>query len=61
MSVHRLNINEDVLKMPAYKKLFDEIYADIPESERYTKVTAGLAIAAYERTLLSNQAHFKNI
>lgn len=59
MSVHRLNINEDVLKMPAYKKLFDEVYADIPESERYTKVTAGLAIAAYERTLLSNQAPFQ--
>ncbi len=59
MSVHRLNIDESVLTMTAYKQLFDKVFPDYPESERYTKLTAGLAIAAYERTLLSNQAPFQ--
>jgi cytochrome c peroxidase len=59
MSVHRLNINEEILKMGAYRNLFDVVFPEVPVHERYTKFTAGLAIAAYERTLLSNKAPFQ--
>lgn len=59
MSVHRLNINEEILKMGAYRNLFDVVFPEVPVQERYTKFTAGLAIAAYERTLLSNKAPFQ--
>jgi len=43
-----------------YKDLFDRAFTDFDESERYTRETAGLAIAAFERTILSNQAPFQN-
>jgi cytochrome c peroxidase len=59
MTVHRLNIDETILAMPAYRNLFDQVFPDFPKSERYSKITAGLAIAAYERTLLANQAPFQ--
>lgn len=59
MSVHRLNISMDLLDIPTYKLLFDEAFGDIPEDKRYTKEFAGLAIAAFERTVLSNEAPFQ--
>ena len=58
LSVHRQLIESDLLET-FYKKLFDEAFPEIPEEERYTKVTAGLAIAAYERTLMPDQAPFQ--
>lgn len=59
LSVHRLDISEDLFRHVAYKKLFDEAFPDIPESKRYTKEFGGLAIAAFERTVLSNKAPFQ--
>lgn len=59
MGVHRLNISESLIKMGTYKTLFDEAFPHVPESVRYTKEYAGQAIAAYERTLLSNEAPFQ--
>ncbi len=59
MGVHRLNINEQILNNSTYKKLFDDAFPDVPVDKRYTKEFAGLAIAAYERTLLANEAGFQ--
>ncbi len=59
LNVHRLKIEESFLAATSYKALFDEVYANLPTEERYTRITAGLAIAAYERTLLANQAPFQ--
>ena len=59
MGVHRLDINEEVIKISAYKNLFDQVYPNEPESERYSLKNAALAIAAFERTLLSNKAPFQ--
>lgn len=53
---HRLKIDEDFVNAFGYKSLFDAAFPEIPESERYTDITASLALAAYERTLLTNQA-----
>ncbi|NNE29218.1 MAG: cytochrome-c peroxidase, partial [Saprospiraceae bacterium] len=57
--VHRLNINEDILNIHPYKILFDAAFADIPEADRYTRTTAGLAIAAFERTVMADRAPFQ--
>lgn len=60
LSVHRqLEDTSNVSGLPGYKALFDAAFPERPESERYARIPAGLAIAAYERTLLANQAPFQ--
>lgn len=59
LGVHRLIINQDFLEESGYRILFDAAFGDRPKAERYTAETAGLAIAAYERKLLANQAPFQ--
>lgn len=60
MTVHRLNIVHDFVFGCEYRELFDAAFPNVPEEERYTKITAGLAMAAYERTVLSNRAPFQD-
>jgi len=59
LSVHRMEIDTNFLDLKNYRSLFDAAFPTTPTFNRYTKVTAGLAIAAYERSLLSNQAPFQ--
>jgi cytochrome c peroxidase len=59
LDVHRLRIDEDFIINSAYKDMFDEAFPTIEESQRYSKLNGALAIAAYERTLLPNQAPFQ--
>ena len=59
LGVHRLNVNPDLVQNGPYKTYFDEAFPAVPENERYTLINAGLAIAAYERTLLANEAPFQ--
>lgn len=60
LSVHRqLEDTSNVSDLPAYKPMFDSAFPDVPEGVRYNRITAGLAIAAYERTLLANEAPFQ--
>jgi cytochrome c peroxidase len=59
LEVHRMVVNEEIVDTLGYKDQFDAVFADYPQAERYSLVTAGLAIAAYERTLLSNEAPFQ--
>ena len=60
LSVHRqLEDTSDVSNLANYKELFDAAFPDRSEHERYNRVSAGLAIAAYERTLLADQAPFQ--
>jgi cytochrome c peroxidase len=57
MGVHRLDIGQDFCHMYAeYEALFDICFPNWPVEERYSRITAGLAIAAYERTLLANKS-----
>ncbi|WP_425076091.1 cytochrome-c peroxidase [Psychroserpens sp. S379A] len=60
LDVHRLMIDETFIINSDYKDLFDEAFPNIALEERYSKLNAGLAIAAYERTVLPNQAPFQN-
>lgn len=59
LKVHRMEVNKDFVDGMHYKKYFDIAFADISEDDRYTRENAGLAIAAYERTLLANEAPFQ--
>lgn len=59
IKVHRLGIDPAFIDSTAYKAMFDAAFPDVDAAERYTRKYAGLAIAAYERTLLSNEAPFQ--
>jgi cytochrome c peroxidase len=57
--VHRQVVNKNVTDSLGYTAMFDAAFPDIPVSERYTRKVAGFAIAAYFRTILTNQAPFQ--
>ena len=59
LDVHRLMIDQDFVNGTVYRDMFDAAFPNIPMEERYTRITAGLAIAAYERTVLPNQSPFQ--
>ena len=59
MTVHRMGIPVELIEHTEYKDMFDAAFPDFPENERYTKITAGLAMAAYERTILASEAPFQ--
>ena len=58
LKVHRMTIDDPSIS-DHYKSLFDAAFSALPETERINRENAGLAIAAYERTLLANQAPFQ--
>jgi cytochrome c peroxidase len=60
LSVHRMMVDKAFCDDNEYNTLFDEAFPEIDESERYSLETAGLAIAAYERTLLATNTNFQN-
>lgn len=60
LNVHRMVLSRSWIEsMSIYKELFDAAFPDQLENSRYHRITAGLAIAAYERTLLADQAPFQ--
>lgn len=59
LGVHRLVVDENQLCEETYAQLFNSAFPEFSEEERITAETAGLAIAAYERTLMSSQAPFQ--
>lgn len=60
LGVHRMDVNEEICTTyNEYEQLFDIVFPEYMQSTRYSKRTAGLAIAAYERTLVANEAPFQ--
>jgi cytochrome c peroxidase len=59
LDVHRMTIDQDFIQNSAYKDMFDEAFPNIAVPQRYSKLNAALAVAAYERILLPNQAPFQ--
>jgi cytochrome c peroxidase len=57
--VHRQVINKAVTDSLGYTAMFDAAFPEIPVSERYTRKTGAFAIAAYFRTILTNDAPFQ--
>jgi cytochrome c peroxidase len=58
LKVHRMESIDGFLK-EMYQDDFDAAFPDVPEAERCNIENTGLAIAAYERTVLSNEAPFQ--
>ncbi len=58
--VHRQFMDKAIADSLGYTAMFDAAFPEIPESERYTIKTTAFAIAAYFRTILTNEAPFQN-
>ena len=59
-TVHRLKVDTAwFLSNATYKDLFDRAFASLPQDQRISPTTVAFAIAAYERTLLANEAPFQ--
>ncbi|MEP7266348.1 MAG: cytochrome c peroxidase [Saprospiraceae bacterium] len=58
--VHRQVIDNTVTDRLGYTGLFDAAFPEYAVSKRYSRETGGLAIAAYFRTIFTNQAPFQN-
>lgn len=56
---HRQRMDSAIIYSTTYKGLFDAAFPAVPIQERYTNEMAGLALAAYSRTVLANQAPFQ--
>jgi cytochrome c peroxidase len=59
LEVHRLELELDMLREYGYLPHFDAAFPERSVADRYGREAAGLAIAAFERTLLANQAPFQ--
>lgn len=59
LGMHRMIIDDNLIKESPYQVLFDEAFPEIDPSQRYSSFTGGLAIAAYVRTLLANRSPFQ--
>ncbi len=56
---HRFLMDDALLEQLGYKPLFDAAFPNDPVETRYSTINYALAIAAYERTVLSNKAPFQ--
>ncbi|MBT8235205.1 MAG: cytochrome-c peroxidase [Bacteroidia bacterium] len=61
LGVHRMVIDTSMIKNGPYKQLFDSAFPESPESDRYTRLNAGLSIAAFVRTVLPTEAPFQKM
>jgi len=59
LEVHRIAFSEEAVLENGYKDLFDSAFPNIDKEERYTLTTAGLALAAFERTVTAYEAPFQ--
>ncbi|MFZ1749879.1 MAG: cytochrome c peroxidase [Saprospiraceae bacterium] len=59
LEIHGMTLNEKIIQLPAYRKLFDSAFSDEHSDQRYSQKNASLAIAAYLRTMLPNEAPFQ--
>ena len=59
LTVHRMAFDKESVTSNGYKSLFDQVFGNVAETNRYSTINAGLAIAAYERTLTAYNAPFQ--
>ena len=56
ITVHRHHYDQESVISNGYQIAFDHAFAERPINRRYNNETAGLAIAAYQRTLMANES-----
>ncbi|MBL4663543.1 MAG: cytochrome-c peroxidase, partial [Flavobacteriaceae bacterium] len=59
-NAHRLLIDENFVNTFGYRQLFDAAFPNVPQSERYSRLTGALAIASFNRTVLANQSPWQS-
>lgn len=59
LKVHRMEVDSELIGSLGYMATFDRAFPETTQDIRYSREMAGLAIAAYERTVLANQAPFQ--
>ncbi len=59
LHLHRMVVNKPLMDEYGYTPWFNAAFPDVPYEERYNEVTAALAISAYIRSLVPNQAPFQ--
>ena len=52
LGIHRMAVSEALIDSLGYRAAFDGAFGSLPPDRRFSAEAAGLAIAAYERTLL---------
>ncbi len=60
IEVHRLDMTESLFLLSGYRDLYVAAFGDVGDDTLMSNVYTGLAIAAYERTLLATEAPFQN-
>lgn len=60
MKSHRFLVNKSLMEEFGYIDLFDKSFPEYNETYRYSNFTASLAISAYLRTLMTNEAPFQS-
>lgn len=60
LKVHRLGVSDGMKADRKYRKMFEEAFPDSAPDQLFSRENSGLAIAAFERTVLANQAPFQN-
>jgi cytochrome c peroxidase len=60
IDVHRLDMTESLFNGSDYKNLYYAAFGNIGDESLISNVYTGLAIAAYERTVLAHEAPFQN-
>jgi cytochrome c peroxidase len=56
---HRFDVTKDLMDEYGYTEMFDAAFPEFKEEYRYSVRAASLAISAYIRTLISNEAPFQ--
>ena len=56
---HRLHLEDDLMLDSEYRAYFDAAFPELAPDERYSQHSVAMAMAAYERTVLSNEAPFQ--
>ncbi|NNF36192.1 MAG: cytochrome-c peroxidase [Saprospiraceae bacterium] len=56
---HRITINKELLEDLGYLEMYDGVFGDVPEEDRYTIRTASFAFSAYIRSIISDKAPFQ--
>ncbi len=59
LEVHRIRMNEELVTELGYKDMFDAAFPERQGAERYNTRAGSLAISAYIRTIIGNEAPFQ--
>lgn len=57
---HRISIDKPLLEDLGYIELYDRVFSEVAEEDRYNTTTASFAFSAYIRSIVSSEAPFQD-